>query len=114
MPVRCSSTFHQLPEAFWERIQPLPPNYKTSFYSGRPRLPLQNVALGVPYVLRTGCQWKAMPAEFRSFPFRRRLLTTALSTSSGLSVQTQSYGEFGSGMYVLIPQAAACARVSFL
>ncbi|SFJ70631.1 hypothetical protein SAMN05421753_1311 [Planctomicrobium piriforme] len=28
MPVSCSSKFHQFPEAFWERIQPLLPNYK--------------------------------------------------------------------------------------
>ena len=29
-------------------------------------MPLRQVATGILYVLRTGCQWKAMPAEFGS------------------------------------------------
>ena len=29
-------------------------------------MPLRNVVTGILYVLRTGCQWKAMPAEFGS------------------------------------------------
>lgn len=66
MVVSCASKFHQIPDALWERIEPLVPNYKRSCKGGRPRLPLRNVATGVLYVLRTGCQWKAMPAEFGS------------------------------------------------
>ena len=31
---------------------------------GRPRLPLRDVVTGIVYVLRTGCQWKAMPVQF--------------------------------------------------
>ena len=58
--------FHQISDALWERIEPLLPVYKQSCKGGRPRLPLRNVAAGIFYVLRTGCQWKAMPGEFGS------------------------------------------------
>jgi transposase len=66
MSVGCASKFHQISDALWERIAPLLPNYKRSCKGGRPRLPLRNVVTGILYVLRTGCQWKAMPAQFGS------------------------------------------------
>ena len=66
MAVGCASKFHQISDALWERIAPLLPNYKPSCKGGRPRLPLRNVATGILYVLRTGCQWKAMPVQFGS------------------------------------------------
>lgn len=56
----------QLPEALWLRMQPLLPRYKTSSRGGRPRADLKQVARGIFYVLRTGCQWKAVPAEYGS------------------------------------------------
>ena len=56
----------RLPDAFWERMLPLLPNYPVSRNRGRPRLPLRQVADGIFYVLRTGCQWKAAPREFGS------------------------------------------------
>lgn len=61
-----ASKFHQISDALWERITPLLPIYKTSCKGGRPRLPLRNVATGILYGLRTGCQWQAMPAQFGS------------------------------------------------
>jgi transposase len=61
-----ASKFHQIPDVLWERIEPLLPIYKPSCKGGRPRLPLRNVVCGILYVLRTGCQWKAMPREFGS------------------------------------------------
>ena len=61
-----SLKFHQIPPAFWGRISPLLPKYEPSPKGGRPRLPLRNVVTGILYVLRTGCQWKAMPREFGS------------------------------------------------
>lgn len=64
---QCSaSKFHQIPDALWERLEPLLPIYKRSGKGGRPRLPLRKVVCGILYVLRTGCQWKAMPREFGS------------------------------------------------
>lgn len=61
-----SSAFFEVPEAFWQRIEPLLPKYPVSSEGGRPRLPLRKVVAGILYVLRTGCQWKAMPREFGS------------------------------------------------
>ena len=61
-----SSKFHQVPDALWERIEPLLPKYPVSSEGGRPRLSLRKVVTGILYVLRTGCQWKAMPAQFGS------------------------------------------------
>jgi len=61
-----SSKFHQLPDALWERMEPLLPKYRRSPEGGRPRLTLRNVANGIFYVLLTGAQWKAMPSEFGS------------------------------------------------
>jgi transposase len=61
-----SSKFHQVPDALWERIEPLLPKYPVSAEGGRPRLSLRKVVTGILYVLHTGCQWKAMPREFGS------------------------------------------------
>ena len=56
----------QLPDELWERLQPLLPNYQPSPKGGQPRLDLHQVAKGIFYVLRTGCQWKAAPQEYGS------------------------------------------------
>ena len=66
MAASCASKFHQIPDALWKRIEPVLPNYKRSCKGGRPRLSLRLVVTGILYVLRTGCQWKAMPREFGS------------------------------------------------
>jgi len=66
MPDGCASKFHQISDSLWERIKPLLPVYKKSCKGGRPRLFLRNVVTGILYVLRTGCQWKAMPRQFGS------------------------------------------------
>jgi len=36
--------------------------------NGRPVVPFRKVLDGILYVLRTGCQWKALPAEYGSGP----------------------------------------------
>lgn len=56
----------RMPDAMWQRIEPLLPKYRRSRKGGRPRLPLRQVMDGIFYVLRTGCQWKAVPREFGS------------------------------------------------
>jgi transposase len=61
-----TSTFHSIPEAFWRRVELVLPKYRPSPRGGRPRLPLRTVVTAILYVLRTGCQWKAMPREFGS------------------------------------------------
>lgn len=62
----CPSKFHQISDSLWQRIEPLLPVYKKSCKGGRPRLSMRKVVTGIFYVLRTGCQWKAMPAQFGS------------------------------------------------
>jgi transposase len=53
-------------DAFWRHIQPLLPKYKRSLHGGRPRVDLRQVMNGIFYVLRTGCQWKAVPSCYSS------------------------------------------------
>lgn len=66
MAASVASQFHQIPDSLWQHLQPHLPSYQTSRKGGRPRLPLRQVMTGIFYVLRTGCQWKAMPREFGS------------------------------------------------
>ena len=56
----------RIPDGLWRRMEPLLPKYRRSRKGGRPRADLRQVADGIFYVLRTGCQWKAAPKEFGS------------------------------------------------
>ena len=56
----------RIPDALWDRIEPLLPRVRRSRKGGRPRLPYRQVLDGIFYVLRSGCQWKAVPPEFGS------------------------------------------------
>jgi transposase len=58
------SRFAQMPEKMWRRFEPLLPKYRRSPKGGRPRVNLRCVANGILYLLRTGCQWKALPPQF--------------------------------------------------
>jgi transposase len=53
-------------DVFWRYIQPLLPKYPRHRRGGRPRANLRQVMNGIYYVLRTGCQWKAVPTYFGS------------------------------------------------
>lgn len=66
MSASVCSDFFEVPESLWRRVEPLLPKYPVSPQGGRPRLPMRKVLAGILYVLRTGCQWKAMPREFGS------------------------------------------------
>lgn len=58
-------------DAFWQRVEPLIParapapgkKYVRKPGAGRPPKPARQVFEGIVYVLRTGCQWKALPGE---------------------------------------------------
>jgi transposase len=54
----------RLPDAMWERIAPLipPPEKVHRFGGGRPRVPDRQILDGIFFVLRTGCQWRALDA----------------------------------------------------
>lgn len=50
-----------LPDALWERIEPLLPPDRPRSRGGRPRMDRRVAMTAVFYILRTGCQWKALP-----------------------------------------------------
>jgi|SRR5680860_396736 len=54
----------RIPDTIWERIAPLipPPQRVHRFGGGRPRVPDRRVLDGIFFVLRTGCQWRALDA----------------------------------------------------
>jgi transposase len=61
----------EVSDAFWKRVEPLVPQrfqpadkrYVRKPGAGRPRKDARLVFEGIVYVLRTGCQWKALPKE---------------------------------------------------
>jgi transposase len=59
-------TIERIPDDLWMEVQPLLPHEKASGTNGRPVVPFRTVLDGILYVLRTGCQWKALPAEYGS------------------------------------------------
>ena len=57
----------RLPKEIWQYMEPLvPKKIGVTPKGGRPPLTPKKVADGIFYVLRTGCQWKAVPQEFGS------------------------------------------------
>ena len=61
--MRCdwNGKFARMPEKMWMRLEPLLPKYRPGPKGGRPRVNLRGVADGIFYLLRTGCQWNALP-----------------------------------------------------
>ena len=51
----------RIPDELWARIEPLLPPKKPQPNGGRPWMPDRQAMDGIFYVLRTGCQWKALP-----------------------------------------------------
>ena len=55
---------YQIPDELWKRTQPLiplPPKKKNKDRPGRPRMDDRKAMNAIFYVLRTGCQWNALP-----------------------------------------------------
>jgi transposase len=59
-------TIWHLPDDLWREIEPLLPPEKPPGTPGRPVVPFRQVLDGILFVLRTGCQWKAVPQEYGS------------------------------------------------
>jgi putative transposase len=60
-------TIWEVPEALWERIEPIlledaPPPPKGR--GGRPRIDWRQAINGIIFRLRTGCQWNRLPERF--------------------------------------------------
>lgn len=61
-------------DALWSKIEPLIPKrkreqgrkYRRKPGGGRKPMPARQVFSAIVYVLRTGCQWKALPQEYGS------------------------------------------------
>lgn len=53
-----------VPDELWARMEPLLPPHRNThrFGGGRPRRPDRDCADAIFYVLRTGCQWRALDA----------------------------------------------------
>ena len=65
----------EVSDELWSRVEPLIPEgatrvkgrkYQRRAGGGRKRLPPRAVFAAIVYVLRTGCQWKALPKSFGS------------------------------------------------
>ena len=50
-----------LPDSVWERVQSVLPEDRPKPKGGRPRMGNRPVVNAIFYILRTGCQWKALP-----------------------------------------------------
>jgi transposase len=55
--------FAEVSDELWQRIEPLVPRVRS--HSKR-TLPVRQVFNGILYVLKTGCQWAALPAKYGS------------------------------------------------
>jgi transposase len=61
----------EVSDPFWERVEPLIPKpkrdpnkkYTRKAGGGRKPIPARRIFGAIMYVLRTGCQWKALPME---------------------------------------------------
>ena len=51
----------RISDELWSRIEPLLPPDKPQPQGGRPRMNARQAATAIFYILRTGCQWKALP-----------------------------------------------------
>ena len=61
-PANPATDSFQVSDALWEALAPLLPK-RVNIHplgGGRPRVPDRTCANGIFYVLRTGCQWKAL------------------------------------------------------
>jgi putative transposase len=65
----------ELSDSLWARIEPVLPKPKSRYrgrgknrkhIGGRPAADRRRLMAGILYVLRTGCQWNALPKEFGS------------------------------------------------
>lgn len=59
-------TIWEIPDDLWAAILPLLPQRRASGTAGRPQLCFRRVLNGILYVMRTGCQWKAVPRDYGS------------------------------------------------
>ena len=54
-------TKYCLSDAVWTRVMPLLPAHRKRLEGGRPPMDDRKAMTAILYVLRTGCQWRALP-----------------------------------------------------
>ena len=54
---------YKIPDALWTEIEALLPPEKPKPKGGRPRMDNRQAMNAIFYLLRTGCQWKALPRD---------------------------------------------------
>ena len=59
-------TIWRIPDELWVLVKATLPTREFLPSGGRPWLPPRQIVDGVLFVLRTGCQWKAVPTTFGS------------------------------------------------
>ena len=59
-------TIIKITDGLWDEIGNILPKEKPPKTVGRPIVPFRKVLDGIPYILRTGCQWKMLPKEYGS------------------------------------------------
>lgn len=52
---------YRIPDVLWKQIEPLLPPEQPKPKGGRPMMDKRKAMDAIFYVLRTGCQWKALP-----------------------------------------------------
>jgi len=52
---------YRIPDALWEKIEPLLPPELPRPRGGRPRMDNRKAMEAILYILHTGCKWKAIP-----------------------------------------------------
>jgi putative transposase len=58
--------FADVPDELWELVEELVPPERPKPKGGRPPVSNRVAFAGIVYRLKTGCQWKALPPQFRS------------------------------------------------
>ena len=61
MTTRKNIQDYEISDEDWMKIEPLLPLPKPKKKHGRPRKDNKRIFSGIFYLLRTGCQWKALP-----------------------------------------------------
>ena len=87
------TTWTEIPDELWDRIERWIPTRPPRPKGGRPPVSNRVVMAGILYRLRTGCQWDAIPAEFgsRSTCYRRFVAWTKAGVFKMMHVEMLLY-----------------------
>lgn len=59
-------TIWEVPDALWERLEPILLKHYPLAATGRPRVDLRRVVDAIVFRMRSGCQWNQLPERFGS------------------------------------------------